>query len=87
MAIRAAHNTFNLAEAGTFVGWLTPIGMLECSLVDVSSESRSRIILSLLTLACSAFLPGLANEQVLTCATDEYERTLHVLNHYRDPCG
>ena len=49
----------------------------------MSWESRSRIILSLLTLACSAFLPGLANEQVLTCATDEYERTAHVLNHYR----
>jgi L,D-transpeptidase YcbB len=45
--------------------------------------SRSRIVLSLLTLACTAFPLGLANERFLTSATDEYERTLHVLNHYR----
>ena len=50
----------------------------------MSSKSRSRIILSLLTLACAAFPLGLANEHFLTSATDEYERTLHVLSHYRD---
>jgi L,D-transpeptidase YcbB len=49
----------------------------------VSSKSKSLIILSLLTLACTAFLLGLANEQLLAYETDEYERTLHVLNHYR----
>ena len=49
----------------------------------MSSKSRSLIILSLLTLTCTAFLLGLANEQLLAYETDEYERTLHVLNHYR----
>ena len=49
----------------------------------MSSKARSRIILSLLSLASAAFLLGLANEQFLTYATDEYERTLQVLNHYR----
>ena len=49
----------------------------------MSSKSRSRIILSLLTLACTAFPLGLANEPFLAYETDEYERTLHVLNHYR----
>ncbi len=49
----------------------------------MSSKSQSRIILSLLALACTAFPLGLANEHNLTYATDEYERTLRVLNHYR----
>jgi murein L,D-transpeptidase YcbB/YkuD len=49
----------------------------------VSSKSRCRIILSLLTLASAAFPLGLANEQFLANATDEYERTLRALNHYR----
>jgi murein L,D-transpeptidase YcbB/YkuD len=49
----------------------------------VSSKSKNLIILSLLTLACTAFLLGLANEQLLAYETDEYERTLHALNHYR----
>jgi L,D-transpeptidase YcbB len=49
----------------------------------VSSKSRSRIILTLLVLAGAAFPLGLASEQVSTYATDEYERTLQVLNHYR----
>ena len=49
----------------------------------MSSKSRSRVILSLLTLAGTAFLLGLANEQFLAHETDEYERTLHALNHYR----
>ena len=49
----------------------------------MSSKSRSLIILSLLTLACAAFLLGPANEQLLAYDTDEYERTLLVLNHYR----
>jgi len=41
------------------------------------------MILSLLTLACIAFRPGLASDRILTNATDEYERTLHALNQYR----
>jgi L,D-transpeptidase YcbB len=49
----------------------------------VSSKARSRIVLSLLTLASAAFPLGLANEQLLANATDEYERTLHALNNYR----
>lgn len=49
----------------------------------MSSKSRSCVILILLALACTAFPLGLANEQLLTYTTDEYERTLHVLNHYR----
>jgi murein L,D-transpeptidase YcbB/YkuD len=49
----------------------------------VSLRSRSRIILTLLVLAGTAFPLGLASEQLLTYATDEYERTLQVLNHYR----
>jgi murein L,D-transpeptidase YcbB/YkuD len=54
-----------------------------CSFLDVSSTARSRIILSLLTLACTAFPLGLAKEHFLANAMDEYERTLHVLNQYR----
>ena len=41
------------------------------------------MILSLLTLACIAFRPGLASDRILTNATDEYERTLHALHQYR----
>jgi len=54
-----------------------------CSLDDVSSKPRSRMILSLLTLAYIAFGPGLASERFLTKATDEYERTLRALRQYR----
>ena len=50
----------------------------------MSSKSRSRIILSLLTLACTAFPLGLANKHFLAYETDEYERTSQVLNHYRN---
>ena len=49
----------------------------------MSSNPRSRIILSLLTFACTAFSLGLANEHFLAYETDEYERTAHALNHYR----
>jgi murein L,D-transpeptidase YcbB/YkuD len=47
------------------------------------SKSLSPTILSLLTLACTVFPLGQANEQSLTGLTDEYERTLRALNRYR----
>jgi murein L,D-transpeptidase YcbB/YkuD len=49
----------------------------------VRPKSRGRILLCLLTLSCTSFPLGLANEQLWTYTADEYERTLRVLNHYR----
>jgi murein L,D-transpeptidase YcbB/YkuD len=54
-----------------------------CSRVDVSSKSLSRKILSLFTVAYTAFRLGQASDRLLKCPMDEYERTLRALNQYR----
>jgi murein L,D-transpeptidase YcbB/YkuD len=49
----------------------------------VSSKPISRMILSLLRLACTALPLGQASGRSLTDPMDEYERTLRALNQYR----
>jgi L,D-transpeptidase YcbB len=49
----------------------------------MTSDSLCRIVLSVLTLACTALRPEHAQEQFLTYPTDEYERTLRALDRYR----
>jgi murein L,D-transpeptidase YcbB/YkuD len=50
---------------------------------DMRSKFLSRMILSLLILACAVFRLGQARDRSLTVPVEEYGRTLRALNQYR----